>query len=158
MRIFLLASACWSEGLADAQFRLGLLYEEGQGVPQDSAAAAEWWLKAAEQGHSWAQHKLAFAYLHGRGVPPNNEKAVDLFLHSAEQGLSESQFMLGCMYDLGRGVPQEYSQAAFWYRKAAQSKATNRHKNSLKAYSTKQTARSTKARDRLNEQRPKIAE
>ena len=43
------------QGNADAQSRLGLLYANGRGVPQDDAAAANWYQKAADQGNADAQ-------------------------------------------------------------------------------------------------------
>ena len=39
-------------GNAVAQARLGWMYEKGEGVPQDYAQAAAWYLKAAEQGNA----------------------------------------------------------------------------------------------------------
>jgi TPR repeat protein len=38
------------QGNADAQFYLGLLYDNGKGVPQDYAEAVKWLRKAADQG------------------------------------------------------------------------------------------------------------
>jgi TPR repeat protein len=46
------------QGIADAQFNLGLMYSTGQGVPQDNKTAVKWWKLAAEQGDAEAQ-KLA---------------------------------------------------------------------------------------------------
>ena len=46
------------QGNANAQFRLGYMYPDGQGVPQDYEAAAAWYRKAAEQGNKWAQYLL----------------------------------------------------------------------------------------------------
>ena len=40
------------QGVASAQFNLGLIYLEGQGVPQDGAEAVRWYRLAAEQGHA----------------------------------------------------------------------------------------------------------
>jgi hypothetical protein len=37
-----------------AQYNLGLMYVNGQGVPQDYAAAVNWWRKAVEQGYAVA--------------------------------------------------------------------------------------------------------
>jgi hypothetical protein len=37
------------EGDAESQFRLGVMYETGQGVPQDYAEAVRWYRKAAQQ-------------------------------------------------------------------------------------------------------------
>ncbi len=43
------------QGHAKAQHNLGVMYENGQGVPQDDAEAVKWYHKAAEQGHATAQ-------------------------------------------------------------------------------------------------------
>ncbi len=37
-------------GDAEAQFELGLMYDEGYGVSRDNQEAAKWYSKAAEQG------------------------------------------------------------------------------------------------------------
>ena len=38
------------QGLAEAQNKLGALYGDGKGVPQDYTEAAKWYRLAAEQG------------------------------------------------------------------------------------------------------------
>ena len=38
------------QGIADAQYNLGVMYYNGWGVPQDYSAAVSWYRKAAEQG------------------------------------------------------------------------------------------------------------
>lgn len=63
------------QGLADAQFNLGILYEKGQGVAQDFAESARWYLKAAHQGDANAQFSVAALYEKGIGLPPDPEKA-----------------------------------------------------------------------------------
>ena len=45
------------------------MYDQGHGIPQDYAQAAQWYRKAAEQGLENAQCKLGFAYGKGHGVP-----------------------------------------------------------------------------------------
>ena len=57
------------QGLSVAQFNLGILYENGLGVPQDYAEAVKWYRKAAEQGHVFAQCCLGVMYVFGQGVP-----------------------------------------------------------------------------------------
>ncbi len=54
--------------IAEAQSNLGVMYSNGQGVPQDYAEAAKWYRKSAEQGHASAQINLAFMYGNGQGV------------------------------------------------------------------------------------------
>jgi TPR repeat protein len=57
------------QGDTDAQYMLGILYSNGQGVPQDYVQAVLWYRKAAEQGNAQAQRMLGTAYGAGRGVP-----------------------------------------------------------------------------------------
>ena len=44
---------------ADAQFNLGVMYDTGEGVPQDDAEAVRWFRLAAEQGVEFASKYLA---------------------------------------------------------------------------------------------------
>ena len=53
------------QGDADAQYNLGYMYENGDGVEGDYVIAAEWYEKAAAQGHAKAQNNLAFLYRKG---------------------------------------------------------------------------------------------
>ena len=55
------------QGLAAAQFNLGLLYANGQGVQKDDAQARQWYEKTAVQGHANAQVRLGSLYDYGRG-------------------------------------------------------------------------------------------
>ena len=57
------------KGDKEAQNDLGLMYYEGEGVPQDYEKAIEWYTKSAEQGHAWAQYNLGLMYYDGEGVP-----------------------------------------------------------------------------------------
>ena len=42
-------------GDAEAQYQLGVMFESGRGVARDYRQAAEWYRRAAEQGHVFAQ-------------------------------------------------------------------------------------------------------
>jgi len=42
-----------------AQFNLGTMYENGEGVAKDKKTAERWYRKAAEQGYAQALSKLA---------------------------------------------------------------------------------------------------
>jgi hypothetical protein len=57
------------QGDAEAHTNLGIMYENGQGVPQDYAAAVNWYRWAAQQGLARAQINLGVMYDKGRGVP-----------------------------------------------------------------------------------------
>ncbi|MBE0616885.1 MAG: sel1 repeat family protein [Proteobacteria bacterium] len=45
---------------------------------------------------------------------------LDLYLPAAKQGDAGAQYNLGLLYANGQGVPQNYTEAANWYRKAAE--------------------------------------
>ena len=42
------------------------------------------------------------------------------FIPLAERGNAAAQSYLGYMFETGRGVPQNYTEAAMWYRRAAE--------------------------------------
>jgi len=58
-----------TSGNARAVGRLGFRYENGFGVPQNYAAAADLYRRAAEQGDAFAQSRLGLSYDKGHGVP-----------------------------------------------------------------------------------------
>jgi TPR repeat protein len=50
--------AAAQSGDANAQYWLGIMYDLGQGVPQDYAQALSWFRKSAEQGDADAQYSM----------------------------------------------------------------------------------------------------
>ena len=50
------------QGLAQAQYNLGQMYYDGQGVPQDYKEAVKWYRLSAEQGYIAAQYNLGTMY------------------------------------------------------------------------------------------------
>ena len=55
-------------GDPESQVALAGLYEAGLGVPRDDREAADWYRKAAIQGHRIARINLGEAYARGHGV------------------------------------------------------------------------------------------
>src|SRR5207302_1022097 len=96
------------QGNAVAQYTLGLMYANGQGVPQDYGEAAKWFRLAAEQGEATAQFNLGVLYHSGRGVSQNDAEALKWYRRAADQGHASAQGNLGFMYSIGQGVPQDY--------------------------------------------------
>src|SRR3990167_2084457 len=84
-----------------AQLYLGLMYAQGQGVPQDYAEAARWYRRAAEQGYDAAQFRLGMLYFEGEGFPQDYKEAMRWIRLAADQGLSDAQDSLGLMYRWG---------------------------------------------------------
>jgi TPR repeat protein len=60
-----------SRGNPRAQGQLGFMYENGFGVPQNYAAAADLYRSAAAQGDVFAQSRLGLSYDKGHGVSKN---------------------------------------------------------------------------------------
>ena len=108
------------EGDAQAQYYLGIMYTNGEGVPEDDRQAVYWFQKSARQGNSQSQYHLGILYANGTGVPEDDPQAVNWFRKSAEQGDARAQFNLGVMYEFGEGVPEDDRQAVNWYRQAAE--------------------------------------
>ena len=50
------------QGIAYAQFYLGVLHEKGLGGPANHTAAIEWYTRAVEHGNSYSQTNLGFLY------------------------------------------------------------------------------------------------
>ena len=109
------------QGEADAQYFLGVMYDNGQGVTQDYAEAAKWYRRAADQGLAKAQVNLGGMYLLGRGVARDDGEAFVWYRRAADQGHAEAQSYLGAMYVRGRGVAQDYVIAHMWLNIAATS-------------------------------------
>ena len=63
------------QGYAPAQYNLGLMYDKGQGVPQDYAEAVKWFRLAAQKGIASEQNNLGTMYANGQGVPQDVVKA-----------------------------------------------------------------------------------
>jgi localization factor PodJL len=107
------------KGQAVAQYRLGTMYERGQGVAADSAKAIHWYEMAASQGNRKAMHNLAVAYASGPVTKRNMTESARWFTKAAGLGLSDSQFNLAVLYERGEGVPQSLADAYKWYAIAA---------------------------------------
>ncbi len=75
------------QGDTDAQYNLGFMYGEGQGVAVDHAEAAKWYRKAADQGHANAQFNLGGMYVNGQGVRLDYIQAHMWWTLAASQGV-----------------------------------------------------------------------
>ena len=106
-------------GDPEAQYRIGRMYEFGNGYPQDKAQGIAWIRKAAAQGHADAEQELGVVYATGDGVKRDDVQAVAWFRKAAEHGDATAQYNLGLLYAKGQGVPTDYAQAFEWWRKSA---------------------------------------
>lgn len=128
------------QGNSNAQYNLGLMYSEGQGVSKDEQQAVLWWRKSADQGNAAAQFNLGTSYTNGEGVPKNNQQAFFWYQKSADQGLAEAQNNLGVIYANGHGVPKDLQTASFWFLLAG-SKGNQDARKVIDLIETKLTSR-----------------
>lgn len=80
-----------------AQYNLGLMYDHGQGVPQDHAEAARWYRMAGDQGHADAEYNLGRDYYSGTGVAKDYGEAAKCFRKAADRGNADAQYYLRVM-------------------------------------------------------------
>ena len=78
------------QGVAFAQYNLGVMYANGQGVPQNYKTAVKWYRLAAEQGDADAQYNLGFMYHEGKGVIQDNVYAHIWWNIAASQGVKNA--------------------------------------------------------------------
>lgn len=110
-----------ADGNPRAQVLLGRCYENGLGVEQDPAVAAQWFQLAAEQNDSEAQVLLAYCYEVGSGVPKNPQQVMNLMTRAANAGNAEAQFNLALNYSQGiNGAPKNEQEAFKWAELAGQ--------------------------------------
>lgn len=77
----------------EAQFSLAQKFTNGP--DSDLGRAMQWYLKAAEQGHSAAQFHLALMYSQGKGGICDEAAALKWLQLSAERGHGGAQYHLG---------------------------------------------------------------
>ena len=83
------------EGVARAEYLLGLVYAEGYGLPKDYNKAVYWFRKAAKQGYANGELMLGFALSKGYGVAKNKAKAIYWFRKAADKKNAGGELMLG---------------------------------------------------------------
>ena len=92
-------------GDVEAQYNLGVMYDQGTGMEKDLGKAAEWYRKAAEQGFVDAHAHLGLMYYHGQGVSRDVEKAARWLQLASDHGDTESADILRRINKQTRSAP-----------------------------------------------------
>lgn len=108
-----------SKGNAEAEFKVGEMYETGFGVKVDKAEAMTWITKAANQGHETASFKLLYWDVEKNGFNAANKAKVDDLKAKAKAGNSQAEYYIGKMYARGVGMKKDSDKAIKWLNKAA---------------------------------------
>ncbi|MDR1660162.1 MAG: sel1 repeat family protein [Desulfovibrio sp.] len=111
-------------GDGQAMNNLGVLYDQGKGLEEDSGRAVYWFEKAARAGHPAGMSNYGRMLESGRGIAENPQEAARWFDRAAREGQPEAQYNLGFLYEQGRGVRQDDRAAAAWYGRAAAQQQT----------------------------------
>jgi len=101
-------------GVANAEFMVGVMYENGYGVEADPEVSANWYRRAAERGLAAAQFNPSVFYQHGKGVALNFSEAVKLSRLAADKGHAAAQTNLGVYYLVGEGIDRDLVESWKW--------------------------------------------
>ena len=88
------------QGLAEAQYALGVAYDSGGGVDQSYTEAMGWYTKAAEQGHLDAMFAIGNLWANGNGVSQDKNTAAKWYCRAAMLGHEYARQMLDEAGDL----------------------------------------------------------
>lgn len=100
-----------------AQYSLGRLYANGQGVAQSDSTARDWWQKSMRDIE---QSRVLLSIL----PEPSDPQYTYATLHekwqpAATAGDADAQYKLAFLYLTGIGVPRDRNEALNWLEKAA---------------------------------------
>jgi len=107
-------------GVAEAEYIMGFLLDNGIGYTPDATAAFQWYSRAASKGLVAAQYSLGHMYSTGRDTERDALKAMEYYMRAAEAGLLPAQCMVAYNYEYpSEGIPFDLKEAFHWIQKAA---------------------------------------
>lgn len=111
-----------------AQYLVAEMFMNARGTPADTAAAINWYRKAAEHGTREKQYELGVRYEAGWGAPQRDlAEAVIWYRRAAEQGHVDAAYHLAFLYEIGKDVARDDTEEARWATVAAASMPAARH-------------------------------
>ena len=72
------------QGNTEAQFQVGYMYSQGEGVKKDPTQAIAWFRKAADQGNDDAKDRIGWLYLHDEEVQ-DHKRALAMYRKLADE-------------------------------------------------------------------------
>ena len=101
-------------GNAEAQFRVGRLYQREELVSRDINLIKYWYEASANQNHEFATFNLGKMYALGTDVEMDFERAHSLLMVGANSGDVSSQKMLGILFAITETAHRDFSLAYKW--------------------------------------------
>jgi TPR repeat protein len=146
---------------SEAQFWLGVAYEQDWFGTVDHQEALKWYWRAAEGGDPDAQVELGQRYEDGEGVEQNYKLAAEWFRRAAEHvpdlgGAGQGRNRLGLLYLEGLGVPLDYVRAYFWFSLNGSEGNTTQAKTHLSPAQIREADRLVKEWKQLHRVSPEI--
>jgi TPR repeat protein/serine/threonine protein kinase len=106
------------KGNRDAQYRVGMILDQGLAGTSRPDEAAGYYQKASDQGNALAKLRLGDLYDRGRGVTMNKFTAFRLYEQSGELGNTAAMVRVAQCYELGTGITRNLDEMVKWYEKA----------------------------------------
>ncbi|MBM4120864.1 MAG: sel1 repeat family protein [Nitrospira sp.] len=101
---------------------LGWMYDNGNGVKQDSIHAVELFRKACDGGDTKGCFNLGWMYDEGNGVKLDPGHAVEFFRKACDGGHAKGCTKMGYMSEKGAGVRHSDTDALNYFAKACELK------------------------------------
>ena len=102
----------------EAEYYVGLYYQNAKGVPQNIEQAIQWYERAAMKENKNALYHLAMILI--KQERKDFVTVAKLLEKAAKLDHPNAQYNLAVMYQKGDGVEQDMQKALFWYEKAAE--------------------------------------
>lgn len=123
-------SAAFSRFLPDAKtgnawsmYFVGLMFQNGEGIPKNYDEANKWMLRSAEKGNSEAMANMGKVYADGLGVAQDSSTSFKWYQLAASHGSEMAMTSLALAYANGLGTPKDFSMAAHWFKACAEAGA-----------------------------------
>jgi len=94
---FEITSDLAESGVADAQYRLALMYRDGTKIGVDESLAFQWMKSAAEQNHILAQLGYADMLFDGIGTEQDTVTAIQYYQTAADRGNNDARIKLATL-------------------------------------------------------------
>jgi TPR repeat protein len=101
-----------AQGDPISQYNLSIAYSKGDGVKADADKAAQWLLRAAENGFAPAQYNVGCYCRDNK----DTDTGFEWLMKAAKQNFGPAQFNLGVLH----GNAADHSRAFVWFSLAAQ--------------------------------------
>lgn len=104
--------------LKNSQWQLGLLYENGNGVPQNLARAIELYEASYKNRSPVGAFYLALQYRSGEYLGVDIDKYLKLLKYAVDKWVAPAMYTLGYDYYDGFCVKRDLKQAKEWFKRA----------------------------------------